>query len=338
MFRGIFVFLIGILLCSSAAATTLEEAAKESVDAAAGAAVIQGQDGYLFLKEELRHISAGKFWGDASAAASRTKNKKFADPVPAIVEYSRLLQEKGISLYLMVVPPKALVYPEKLAAGLTKASVAPQVEMYRGFYDELEKQGVKTIDLLPTLLENRDANSLYCKTDTHFSGHGLELFAKAAADELKKTDWYAGQPKNELEKTRKSITITGDLQQMSGSEGVGESLELTFVTDKKTGKPVESDPASPVVLLGDSHTLVFSAGGDLHAKGAGLFDNLSAELGFAVDLLGVRGSGVTPARIKLYQRSKKNKAYLDGKKALIWCFTAREITGIGGWKKIPVAP
>jgi len=338
MLRGIAAFLITVLLFSTVNAKTIEEAAKEGADAASGASVVKGLDGYLFLKEELNHIAAGKFWGEAAAEASRTKNKKFADPLPAIVEYSNSLKEKGVTLYLMVVPPKALIYPEKLAAGLTRESADEQLAMYRAFYDELEKEGVNVIDLTPALRENSSSQNLYCKTDTHYSGEGLSLFAKQAAKELKKSDWFASQPKIDLEKSVKSVTITGDLQQMSGKEGPGEELKLTFVKDRKTGETLQSDPASPVVLLGDSHTLVFSAGGDLHAKGAGLFDNLSAELGFGVDLLGVRGSGVTPARIKLYQRSKKNSTYLEGKKALIWCFTAREITGTGGWKKIPAAP
>jgi hypothetical protein len=40
----------------------------------------------------------------------------------------------------------------------------------------------------------------------------------------------------------------------------------------------------------------------------------------------------------LFQRAKQDAGYLTGKKALIWCFAAREFTGTDGWKKIPVAP
>lgn len=93
----------------------------------------------------------------------------------------------------------------------------------------------------------------------------------------------------------------------------------------------------PVLLLGDSHSLVFSVGGDLHTTGAGLFDRLSADLGFAVDLLGVRGSGATPSRIKLYQRTLREPTMLATKKVVVWCLSARELTGSDGWRKIPVA-
>jgi hypothetical protein len=56
-----------------------------------------------------------------------------------------------------------------------------------------------------------------------------------------------------------------------------------------------------------------------------------------VDRIGVRGSGATPSRIKLYQRSRKKPDFLKNKKTVIWCLSARELTGPGGWRKIPIA-
>ena len=90
---------------------------------------------------------------------------------------------------------------------------------------------------------------------------------------------------------------------------------------------------SPILLLGDSHTLVFHAGEDMHGAGAGLADQLALELGFPVDVIGVRGSGATPARINLMRRQDN----LAGKKLVIWCFSAREFTeASGGWRLVPV--
>lgn len=303
--------------------------------------VVEGVDGWLFFKEELEHLGAGRFWGEAAGAASRAKDKSSADPLPAILDYNKILAERGITLYLMPVPPKALVYPDKLSANLASLdTTAPTEELalYREFYGQLAAGGVKVIDLLPTLLEKRDKAPLYCRTDTHYSGAGLNLFAKAAGEAIKKEPWYAEVTKKQYLQSPQKVAIRGDLTQMAGGKGPAEELELTVVTAKDDGRQVESDLNSPVILLGDSHALVFQAGGDLHAKGAGLFDHLSAELGFAVDLQGVRGSGVTPARIKLFQRAKQDGGYLTGKKALVWCFAAREFTGTGGWRKIPVAP
>ena len=87
--------------------------------------------------------------------------------------------------------------------------------------------------------------------------------------------------------------------------------------------------------MGDSHCLVFHAGGDLHGTGAGLADQLAAELGRAVDVIGVRGSGATPARVNLLRRAKADPSYLANKKWIIWCFAAREFTESAGWSAVP---
>lgn len=329
---------LALATASSAASPDFREICREHAEQSGAGSVVSGIDGWLFFKEELQHLGAGKFWGPGAGQASLSKDKAAADPLPAIEEYHKLLADRGITLYLMPVPPKALIYPEKLAVSIERSAANKELDLYRDFYGELAARGVKVIDLLPILLENRDKAALYCRTDTHFSGAGLALFAKAAAAAVKKEAWYPTLGKKPYSQSKLMVTINGDLNQMAGGTGPEEELDLAVVTGKDDGQGVESDAGSPVLLLGDSHVLVFQAGGDLHAKGAGLFDHLSAELGFAVDLLGVRGSGVNPARIKLFQRTKQDAGYLAGKKVLIWCFAAREFTGAGGWKKIPVAP
>jgi len=317
------------------AVPTLREMCTELIAASDGKSAIAGGDGWLFLKDELVHMSAGKFWSEDAAKVSRAKKKEFADPLPAIINYNKALADRGITLYLMPVPPKGLVYPDKLVEGVVPGDAQSERGLYTEFYKELRQKGVNVIDLLPQLVESAKKQNVYCKTDTHFSGFGLQLFAQEAAKLVKAEPWYETLPKKTFTVNEQKIAISGDLNQMLGGSEQ-ENIVLSMVSGEETGSQVVSDIKSPVILMGDSHTLVFSAGGDLHAKGAGLFDNLSADLGFPLDLLGVRGSGVTPARIKLFQRSKKDPDYLSGKKALIWCFTAREFTGTGGWRDIPV--
>ena len=125
---------------------------------------------------------------------------------------------------------------------------------------------------------------------------------------------------------------------MLGTPGT-EKLSLRFVgTEASSGAtPVLPERTSPIVLLGDSHTLVFQAGSDMHASGAGLADQLLSDLGIPVDLIGVRGSGATPARVNLMRRARSDAAYLAGKKVVIWCFTVREFTEATGWSKVPLA-
>ena len=107
-----------------------------------------------------------------------------------------------------------------------------------------------------------------------------------------------------------------------------------------TSAPPEAatDPASPIVLLGDSHNLVFHAGGDMHATGAGLPDQLAFELGTPVDLVAVRGAASTAARVNLLRRAQRDPAYWDGKRMVVWCFAARELTEGDGWPVVPIRP
>ena len=75
----------------------------------------KAQDGWLFLPAELRHIGAGRFWGEDAAKVCRATDPAAADPLPAILDFKRQLAEAGIELIFVPVPPKAIIYPEGLA-------------------------------------------------------------------------------------------------------------------------------------------------------------------------------------------------------------------------------
>jgi len=88
-----------------------------------------------------------------------------------------------------------------------------------------------------------------------------------------------------------------------------------------------------LALLGDSHVLVSSVGGDMHAEGAGFGEHLAGELFRPLDRIGVRGSGAAAPRIDLLRR----KDNLAGKEVVVWVFAVRDLTEAeGGWPKVPV--
>jgi alginate O-acetyltransferase complex protein AlgJ len=136
----------------------------------------------------------------------------------------------------------------------------------------------------------------------------------------------------------KDTPITGDLVALLGRDAAkpsAESIALRLVSEKGTGAAVKPDPNSPVLVMGDSHTLVFS---EFLAQRAGLVDQLAAELGFAPDLIGTRGSGATAVRISLYRKARADAGYLAKKKVVVWCFAAREFTETDqGWVPQPIA-
>ena len=72
------------------------------------------------------------------------------------------------------------------------------------------------------------------------------------------------------------------------------------------------------------------------AKGGGLADHLGVELGSVPEVIAVRGSGATAARVNLFRKARKEPGFLGGKKVVIWCFAAREFTQSDGWKIVPM--
>ncbi len=335
-----FYVLQTILLCVLGAVNATAETAQQQMLAIAASAdangVIKGKDGWLFLQDELEHLGVSGFFGETVIADSKASKPEFADPLPAIVDFNRQLQDRNIDLVFAVIPPKALIYSDKLPVDIDPDTVVAVEKLYTDLYKELDKQGVHVLDLIPVFRNAKAKELLYCKTDTHYSGNGLRLVADELSNIIKKSKWYAGVAKGKFTTTDRELAIHGDLAAMEKSD-VREEILLSYVVDDTTGKAITPDPESPVLLLGDSHTLVFSVGGDLHSNGAGLFDQLSADLEFPIDRIGVRGSGATPSRIKLYQRSRKDARFLEHKKVIVWCLSARELTGTGGWRKIPVA-
>lgn len=308
---------------------------------------VAGRDGWLFLRNELRHIGAGAFWGADAEKASQATKPEWRDPLPAIVDYRKRLAEAGIELLVLPVPAKAFVYPDRIeGSGIAAGGAVPRLDAtHQEFLRLLKEQGVKVLDLWPDLAAHRDdaGGGAYCRTDTHWSGAACVRAAAALASEIRARDWFTGVPKTEFAAEEKPVTVEGDL--LRGLEGASkpppETLTLRFVGRRTAAglEPVEPDAASPVLLLADSHGLVFHAGDDMLARGAGLADQMALELGFAPDLVAVRGSGATPARVSLYRKAKADPAYLKSKKLVVWCFAAREFTETTGWStQVPVVP
>jgi hypothetical protein len=324
-------FAAALALAASARAESPLAAEVAKLEAAKQAAVA-GSDGWMFLTAELRHLTVGRFWGADAAAAGRAAKPEWRDPLPAILDFRDQLKNAGIELVLVPVPPKAAIARKALPA----ADALPPGRLDAAdaeFYGALAAAGVEVLDLEPALAEAGAAS--YCKTDSHWCGPGIDLAAAKIAERAKRAAWYAAVPKQTFVAAPRDVEIRGDLARMLSTSPAPEKVSLRFVSREgdAAGAPVAPDRASPVLLLGDSHTLVFHAGGDMHATGAGLPDQLARELGFAVDLVGVRGSGATPARINLARRP----GALDGKRLVVWCFGARELTEAAqGWAKVPV--
>lgn len=296
--------------------------------------VYPGIDGWLFSKQEIGHIVKGQFWGEAAQAASTATKPENRDPLPAILDFKQQLDGAGIELIVVPVPAKAHVYPDKLVEGIQAGQVGSGSRFdpaHQQFLTLLETSGIDYLDVTRLFLEARSNKgpAVFLQQDTHWSPYGMSLVARALKEKVDQRPWLRDLAKLKYLKKPETLKMKGDLADDL------EAVTISRISQVDNGKEaaVASDRNSPILLLGDSHTLIFHSGGDMHAEGAGLPELLSYEFGLNIDLVGVRGSGATPARVELVRRRDN----LKGKKVVIWCFTVREYTeSTTGWQKLLV--
>lgn len=318
------VFFFGLLSAQIPAATQ---------QPAAQTAVNKGLNGWLFLASELNFLRAPIFWGSAARGISRSQNPDHADPMVAIEDFHKQLSSVGIQLLLMPVPAKARIYSEELTPP-DKSSLAP--DPFDRFFQHLDSKRISYLDLRPVLSRSANPNqATYCKTDSHWSGAGCVLAAQAVAKQLIQSHGalFQKNPAQKFVEKWDQIEATGDLSVLAPDfKAPKEMIAIRRITH--SGAAVQPDPNSPLLLIGDSHTLIYH---DFMAEQSGLLDQLANETSIVPDLIGTRGSGANAVRVSLLRRSIKDPKYLASKKVVIWCFAAREFTNSDqGWQNIPI--
>lgn len=273
---------------------------------------LAGDDGWRFLPAELRF---------ASKLASPDLASLTAPAIGTIADFAAQMRKADIQLIVLPVPPKVLLVGE--AIGVSAEEMERMRAGWESIMRELADHDVTVVDLLPDYVAA--THEPFCRRDTHWSGRGIA----SAVDRLLPPLDSAGvdTDKSSLRGAWTKQTIQGDLG------GDPEEVELRVM---RLPADPEAMKKSPVLLLGDSHVLVFHQGGDLHATDAGLPDQLAALLGSMPDVLGVRGSGATSSRLQLARRARGDDGYLKAKKMIVWCFAGREFTEADSWKKVPI--
>lgn len=314
------------------AQTSFEKKCKEKVTNTSSTTII-GEAGWLFLPAELLHISKGKFYGAEAAMTSVCTELDRQDPMPAIIDFNNQLKALGIKLYFMPVPPKAIINADMVDKSVT-INQSLYVN-YKNMYKELIKAGVEVIDLIDEFSQSKTKGmTTYCKQDSHWNPQGIDLASSILASKINASQWYKDYPV--IKKIKKSVTkeieIKGDL--WVGAANVNLAKEKITLNTYNNSSSI--DPNSPILIIGDSHTLIFHSGGDMLAENGGLPENLAAKLGINVDLIGVKGSGSSSVRIDLHRKAKE-EGWLANKKVIIWCFAAKDFSeSQNGWRIIPV--
>ena len=270
---------------------------------------VEGADGWRFLPAELRF---------ADKLASPDIASMTAPAAGAIADFAAQLKVEGIQLVVIPIPPKALV--KAAALGISADEAKKMREGWSAIMAALTLQGVQVLDLLPDYDTLQDP--AFCLRDTHWSGHGIEAAVSRLAAAIEESGLTVKKP---APAPWKETSIRGDLG------GDPENVKLHF-------PEVNAAAKAPVLLLGDSHVLVFHQGGDMHAAGAGLPEQVGAFLGAMPEVLGVRGSGATSSRMQLARRARSEPGSLKDMKVVAWVFAGREFTEADMWKKVPIFP
>ncbi|MEY4482873.1 MAG: hypothetical protein RL693_325, partial [Verrucomicrobiota bacterium] len=297
---------------------------------------VQGSDkNWFFLRKELEHLQQG----DLAAADFTKANKEGTNPLPVITKYQEELKALGIELLVVPVPAKAAIYPEKFNDKVD----AKTVPTMAGFYAKLKAAGVSVLDLETLFKAERTKNpdkQLYCATDSHWSPYSCQLVAKQIADYCKAPPLSIPQASTDLITLKEEpLDFHGDL--LSDAQKATLPKEsLPYVragVSNKDGTQVttaNSEPASPVLVIGDSHLQIFRKGGNMLATLSGLIDHLQVDIASPVEEITMQAGGADGPRVEIARTTSKNPDFWNRKKVVIWVFTAREFTQ-GKWRVIP---
>lgn len=293
--------------------------------------VVQGLNGWLFSKAELGELAKGI---DPATHAS---------VVGAILDYQGQLKAAGIELIVAPVPPKAVIYPEQIGVRGSGRMDAAHYAVYK----ELSEKGVRIVDLAPALRRQRNqSGGMYPKTGSHWSPKGAQVAAERIFSTLKGQPWIGNiELDPNIVFQDGSIPFLGDLagrlRGQAHAAPAAESLPIRVV-GRRVGdmlRPLVLGKGGPVVLVGDRHCKVFGepgqpSGFDGASRGS-LADQLSYELGVPIGVHFHPTSGANTARIRLLRQSMSKPETLAKTGAVIWTFSATEMTS-SNWRKVPL--
>jgi len=298
--------------------------------------VFLGRDGWLYYRPDVDYLTAGAFSLKPTESPEGSGERQ-CSPIPALKAFGDDLAKRGINLLVVPVPVKPMIEPEHLSLDSRKVQTLLQNASYASFVEKLRSQGIEVMDLTALLLNRKESTgkAQYLQRDTHWTPDAMEAVADSLAERLRglsPADFLSqSNPTGESMSVHQPGDLTGMLD-LPKSAPLFPDQEVGILpfrsTDRSHWKP---DPSSPVILLGDSFSRIFSAEDLNWGRDAGLAERLSEKLGRNIDVLAVNSGGCSSVRQSLARSPKR----LDGKKILLYEFSMRDLSG-GDWKVIPL--
>lgn len=290
---------------------------------------VTGKDGWLFAASEL--LQVGRIRNTASATGS-------------IADYAQQLRSRGIDLIVVPVPPKTLVYPDKIARKVPVKSRRPARldSVFKSAMDELASRKVKVVDLLPALIAHRDdkEGSAFPRTSSTWSPYGVQIAVKEIAAAVKDSKAGRGSVTG-ISADPVTLTFTGSL--VTGA--AGKFKPETFST-VKIGR-ISGDKVRSLSFNTSGGSLLLMGGGDILAwreannpqgsSGAfcSLAEQLAAELQMIPDVLSNSSDGRNNPRLRILRERTNGRSMLGGTRAVVWVIPALDLTS-PNWQRVPL--
>jgi hypothetical protein len=198
--------------------------------------VVAGNDGWLFFEPELTYVT------DSLPKSNIEK----------IVRFDRTLREHGILLFVVPIPNKIEIYPERFSS----IPVSQPVKAARQcIINELEKTGVRVIDLVPVFCEAKTRGvAVFNPFETHWTALGMEAAAKEIARRIEPFTAKRGIPASSFYTVNDTVLrATGDLigRICNDEKSTWYSLPVKRVLCPD-GSLYTDDRKSRIMILGDS--------------------------------------------------------------------------------------
>ncbi|HYN07387.1 MAG TPA: hypothetical protein VES67_08360 [Vicinamibacterales bacterium] len=305
--------------------------------------VYPGQPGWVFFRQDVEYVTGPGFLEPAQrkrriASAPEWTAPPQPDPRPALLQFKRDLDARGIALILVPTPVKPVIHPEMLAPRLAGAPVPIHNMSYGAFITELSHEGVLIFDPSSVLAAERLTTPQYLATDTHWRPEAMEAVATELAAFVTARVPLPPLPEPGYRLERLQLRYLGDTVRMLDLPKTATLFPPDQIWPSRVlqpdGSPWQISRASDVLVLGDSFSNVYSVESLVAgSESAGLIEHFSYALRRPVDRLVENGRAAFATREML----QRDPARLGGKRLVVYQFAVRELT-IGDWKMIALTP
>ncbi|MFN2446049.1 MAG: hypothetical protein ABR606_10795 [Vicinamibacterales bacterium] len=310
--------------------------------------VYAGRDGWLFYRPDVEYITGRGFLEPQqlerrARSASEFETVPQPDPRPAIRQFKRDLDARGIKLVVMPTPVKSTVHPDRIAPAYHFERAPLQNASYAAFLDDIAREGVLLFDPASEVARAREESSEppYLATDTHWRPEAMQRVAEALTAFLARhVTLPSVQPPGYRVEPREARQIGDTTAMLDLPAGQTlyppERVALRFVVGPN-GDPWRPSRDADVLVLGDSFSNVYSLSTMGWGESAGFIEQLSYVLQRPVDRIVQNDQGAQATRVLLSRETGGSSDRLAGKRVVVWQFAARELA-FGNWTVIPLPP